>query len=172
MTEPGGNHSLTCHRQRRTPYAKTYVQVAIGLGALPLIVAGCSELSRTIDRSPTSRAAVGAERTADQALVLRQALSERLGVDSVLQVDREKHLGSWTFVCGAPRTASDDPIDYTQTTLRMRAVEGMVDDRACALLQRTGSGLVVRELSVGDTDMGFIEWPPRYGISDDILAPD
>ena len=144
------------------------------IGLLVASLGACTEASRPA--RPPSPESVAADKPAavvatDEATALRGALTDRLGLDSVLLVDRERSVDAWTFVCGRPSTPSGDPIDYTRTSLAHRAAEGMVDDRACALLQRIPDGVVVRELAVGDTDMGFVEWPARYGISEDILAP-
>ena len=118
----------------------------------------------------SSAAASTAPASADLDAALRSALSERLGVNTRLVVRREKMLGAWTFACGKPVTSAGDPVDYTSTTLRDQAAAGLVDDHACTLVERTDAGYVVRELSVGDTDAPFIDWPARHGIPDSIIA--
>lgn len=100
---------------------------------------------------------------------LETELSKRLGVPAKLQGEHEKQIGPWTFVCGRPVQANGAPIDYATTKLRDQAAEGMVDDNACALIERMGAGASVRELSVGDTDAPFVDWPARYGAPAAIL---
>lgn len=100
---------------------------------------------------------------------LETELSKRLGVPAKLEGEHEKQIGLWTFVCGRPVQANGAPMDYAMTNLRDQAAEGMVDDNACALIERLGSGVSVRELSVGDTDAPFVDWPARHGAPAAIL---
>lgn len=143
--------------------------IVIGLWLLPFMIAACTGQAPNITPSRPNPPALDHGQCDDQSPVLNRALTERLKIPSRFDVDREGRQGDWTLVCGRPRTSTGQEIDYRQTNLRERAREGTVDDRACALLQQTGSGVVVHELSAGDTDMGFIDWPARHGLSDDIL---
>jgi hypothetical protein len=92
------------------------------------------------------------------------ALERALGTRATLQVDRERTDGSWSLLCGQPRTPEGGSIDYARTTLREEAAEGILEDRACVLVETTDAGPVVRELSVGGTDMEFLDWQEQYGL--------
>ncbi len=129
---------------------------------------GCGPAASPRIIAPKVVTAPPASESADAALGIE--LSKRLGVAARLPVRREKTLGAWTFTCGRPVTAAGAPIDYASTTLHAQAAEGPVEDQACALLEKTNAGYLVRELSVGDTDAPFVDWPPRYGIPEEIIA--
>ena len=109
---------------------------------------------------------------AEPATAVGSALSDRLGEAARLDVRRQKAIGAWTFQCGRPVTPTGEPVDYAVTALRDRAEAGLIDDNACALVQRTDAGYVVRELSVGDTDAPFVDWPARHGIPAAIIETD
>lgn len=137
-----------------------------------LVLQGCKSWS---DGDGTAATAPAAQPPASMQSVdaaLDAALSERLGVAAKFQGAHERQIGAWTFVCGRPVQASGAPMDYATTTLRDQAADGMVDDQACALIERTGAGASVRELSVGDTDAPFVDWPDRHGVPATILDID
>ena len=141
---------------------------ALAISVLALIAA-CSPNrppADTIAPTPSEESASAPEQAVDAAL------TRRLGLDARLDVRRRNTLGDWVFECGKPVTAAGAPMDYRATSLREQAAEGLVDDNACALLERVDQKYIVRELSVGDTDAPFVDWPQRHGLPDAILGDD
>ena len=158
----------------RSPFGS---ERAIGKRAAPIVMAllvlqGCEPRSGGDATAATVPAAPPPASMQSVDTALDVALSERLGVAAKLQGAHERQIGPWTFVCGRPVQASGAPMDYATTTLRDQAAEGMVDDQACALIERTGAGASVRELSVGDTDAPFVDWPDRHDLPTTILDID
>lgn len=109
---------------------------------------------------------------ADPGAAVRDGLSRRLGVTAALDVQGERTLGAWTFACGRPVTPNGAPINYRLTTLRPEAEDGIVEEQACVLVERTAAGYTVRELSVGATDAPFVDWPARHAIPGSIIDID
>lgn len=136
---------------------------------LLVLLAACSPSgppADTIAPTPPEESASTPEQAVDAAL------TQRLGPDARLEVRRRNTLGNWVFECGKPVTAAGTPMDYRATTLREQAAEGLVDDNACVLVERVDQKYIVRELSVGDTDAPFVDWPQRHGLPDAILGDD
>lgn len=137
--------------------------------ALLVVLQGCKSRPDGNDAAVAAPEVQLPSSTQSVDAALDTELSKRLGVPAKLQSEHEKQIGPWTFVCGRPVQANGAPIDYATTKLRDQAAEGMVDDNACALIERMGAGASVRELSVGDTDAPFVDWPARYGAPAAIL---
>lgn len=136
---------------------------------LLVLMAACSPNgppADTVAPTPLEESASAPDQAVDAAL------TRRLGLDTRLDVRRRNALGNWVFECGKPVTAAGAPMDYRATSLREQAAEGLVDDNACALLEQVDQKYIVRELSVGDTDAPFVDWPQRYGLPDAILGDD
>ena len=102
--------------------------------------------------------------------VVDQALTQRLGLPARLAIERKKREGDWIFLCGKPQMPDGTGLDYSRTTLRGRQEAGTLDDYACALLNQRNNDVALKELTVGDTDAPFVDWPGRYGIPGSILS--
>lgn len=160
---------LIVNRPGDTPPPAGLVAKSIGLAAVAGLAACQPGLAPSAPRPPPVTAGSS---FADRASAIGASLSERLAAPARLDVQHERSSGAWTFACGRLVTPAGGPVDYAATTLARQAQEGILEDRACALVERTEAGYEVRELSVGDTDAPFVDWPRRHGIADEIISTD
>lgn len=142
--------------------------VALTIPVLALTIA-CTPNDRPSD---TAAAPPPEASSTDPDQAVDAALTQRLGLDARLAVRRRNALENWIFECGKPVSPGGAPVDYRATTLHEQAVEGIVDDNACVLVEQVDHEYIVRELSVGDTDAPFVDWPQRHGLPDAILGED
>jgi hypothetical protein len=103
--------------------------------------------------------------------LLDAAVSTDLGQPARAEIGSTRRAEGWIFVCGQPRQPDGTPIDYTTTTLRQLAAEGLVDDYFCALVADSGGELQLRELVVGSTDSPVVDWIETYRLPRSLVAP-
>jgi hypothetical protein len=139
-----------------------------GLGMALLLMAGCSGPEPPLSEGERAVAADPGVRSTVEDL-LGAALSERLGVAASARIDRFADSNGWILTCGQPLGPAGEAIDYSRTTLREQQAAGMVDDQFCALLQEVATGVQILELSVGDTDAPFMDWPGKHGVPESLL---
>lgn len=101
--------------------------------------------------------------------VLEPAVSARLGVGSIIEIEKMNEEEDWIFVCGRPLNPDGSPVDYSRTLLKEQQAQGMLDDYFCSLLLCTEDGLALKELAVGDTDAPFLDWLDAYRVPESIL---
>lgn len=137
-------------------------------GMALLLAAGCVGPKPPVSEGQPAVAAAPDVRSSVEQ-VLGGALSERLGVTASARIDRFGESAGWILTCGQPVGPDGAAIDYGQTSLREQQAQGMVDDHFCALLQESATGVQLLELSVGDTDASFMDWPGKHGVPESLL---
>jgi hypothetical protein len=88
----------------------------------------------------------------------------------VLEVDKAKIEGNYAFVRVIPRQANGKPIDYSKTQYGEAYAHGAYSDGGEALVKRENGHWHVLAWEMGHTDVGYIDWPAKYGCSYALLG--
>lgn len=70
--------------------------------------------------------------------------------------------GDWAFVEAEVRNPKLGPMDWKGTDFALQASEGMMDQLSYALLTKKKNKWSVRVMSIGSTDVPWVEWPNEY----------
>jgi hypothetical protein len=102
--------------------------------------------------------------------VVQAAVERELGVAVMLDVHDQRTDGEWFFLTATPLTPDGNRIDYATTRLADRAMGGEFDDWLCALLRASDQrAWDLVELEIGATDVPFVDWPDRHGVSRELI---
>ena len=161
---------------------KPIISIAVTAACLALVV-GCTTPSTpkpaekptpeatTRPSSGTSGTAEGFPSGRQDAAVaaLAAQVENKLGQPVTLSVATFTEQADWVFAEGKPMTPQGAPIDYSKTSYRTAVEQGAFDDGFSALMRLENGAWRVVALSIGATDVPWVEWPSTYGAPKDIF---
>lgn len=138
---------------------------------LVALVCGCLLASAALAAGIGTPAVGTPERTAvlDAA---RAPIEAEVGVPIKFVIEHLRVGDSWAFVSGQPVQRDGKAVDYSSTPYAEAIAEGMFDDGAVVLLQRSGETWTAVTHVIGATDVPWIGWDAEYGVPADVLPSD
>jgi hypothetical protein len=88
----------------------------------------------------------------------------------ILEVDIARTEGDYAFVRVIPRQPNGKPIDFRHTPYAAAHAHGGFSDGGESLVKRQNGKWHVLAWEMGHTDVGYVDWPQKYGCSNALLG--
>jgi hypothetical protein len=103
---------------------------------------------------------------------VREPVQNELGMEVQFKVNELRTDGEWAFLNAVPLTKDYKRIDYVHTKYAKEVREGLFDDWLCALVRKQpDQSWTVIALSIGATDVPFVDWPRRFDVPRTVVIP-
>jgi len=103
---------------------------------------------------------------------VREPVQDELDMEVQFKVNELRTDGEWAFLNAIPLTKDHKRIDYARTKYAKDVREGLFDDWLCALVRKQpDQSWTVIVLSIGATDVPFVDWPRRFDAPRMVVMP-
>jgi hypothetical protein len=97
---------------------------------------------------------------------LRPRVERDIGPPVQFLIERINVEGPWAFVSATPQRLNGAPVDWSRTRYARDFAADAMSDMILALLHHEGGAWRVREYALGPTDVTWVEWIPKYRLSE------